>query len=308
MKVKVGVIQDSPVFFDLQGTLDKLEHLVLKYAQQGCELLVFPESFIPGYPRGFDFGARIGSRSAEGKDLYAIYHANSLSIESAEMRRLISIASNNRVYLVVGFTEKSEINGSLHCSMAYISPTEGLLAVHRKIKPTGPERVIWAEADGISLVTVETKIGIMGGLICWENYMPMARMAMYQKGIELYIAPTADSRHTWTTTMQQIALEGRCFVIGCNQYFTKTMYPNTYKNLVQHLPEDLCPGGSVIVNPAGDCVAGPLFGESGVITAELDLSEVIKAKMEFDVVGHYARNDIFKFDALGQPAIIKERK
>ena len=245
MKVKVGVVQDSPVFFNKEKTLDKLENIVVENASKGCQLLIFPESFVPGYPRGFDFGAKIGRRTPEGKSLYAEYYANSVILRGEEMRRLLHISATNGVYLVIGITERREENNSLYCSMVYISPTYGLLGVHRKIKPTGTERVIWAEANGKSLVTFQTKIGKLGGLICWENYMPLARMAMYQKGVEIYIAPTADSRPEWTVTMQQIALEGRCFVLGCNQFFTKSMYPQKYRELVEQEPEELCPGGSV---------------------------------------------------------------
>lgn len=307
MKVKVGVVQESPVFFDKAKTLKKLEAIVKEQAAQGCQLLVFPESFVPGYPRGFDFGAKIGSRTDEGKALYADYYANSISTDGDDMNQLIALSKNTNTYLVVGITEKQEENGSLYCSMAYISPTDGLLGIHRKIKPTGTERVIWAEADGASLITCNTHIGKLGGLICWENYMPLARMAMYQKGIEIYIAPTADSRPEWTITMQQIALEGRCFVLGCNQYFTKSMYPKKYHSHTKEEKEEICPGGSVIVNPQGKIIQGPLFGKSGVLTSELDLTEVIKGKMEFDVCGHYARNDIFDFKVNHQPHSIAEK-
>lgn len=307
MKVKVGLVQDSPIFFNKEKTLDKLENIVMENAVKGCQLLVFPESFVPGYPRGFDFGAKIGSRTQEGKALYAEYYENSISLDGKDMERLLQISKVSEVYLVIGITERQEENKSLYCSMVYISPMDGLLGVHRKIKPTGTERVIWAEADGESLVTFQTKIGKLGGLICWENYMPLARMAMYRKGVELYIAPTADSRPEWTITMQQIALEGRCFVLGCNQYFIKSMYPREYRELVEQEPEELCSGGSVIVNPQGKIIAGPLFGEAGVLMAELNLEEVIQGKMDFDVVGHYARHDIFKFEVSHQPEIKKEK-
>ncbi len=308
MKVKVGLVQDSPVFFDKAKTFAKLEILTKKYVQEGCELLVFPESFIPGYPRGFDFGAKVGSRTNEGRELYATYRDNSISLENEELKRLEKLARSQNVYLVIGVTEKKEDNGSLYCSMLYISPTDGLLAVHRKIRPTGTERIIWAEAGAESMVCCDTKIGKLGGLICWENYMPLARMAMYRKGVELYIAPTADSREEWTATMQHIALEGRCFVLGCNQYYTKSMYPTAYLQMVTNEPEDLCPGGSVIVSPLGKIIAGPLFGEAGLVTAELDLEEVSKSKLDFDVIGHYSRNDLFQYDLPKQPAMVKEKK
>ncbi len=301
MKVKVCVVQDSPVFFDKEKTIEKLEQLTKKYAAQGCDLIVFPESFIPGYPRGFSFGAKIGSRTDTGRKLYAEYRRNSIDLESDDLKRLEKLAHSEKVYLVIGITEKQHINGSLYCSMIYISPSDGLMGVHRKIKPTGTERIVWGEADGASLVTFQTKIGKLGGLICWENYMPLARMAMYQKGVEIYIAPTADAREAWTATMQHIALEGRCFVLGCNQYFTKSMVPEPYRSLVQDEPETMCRGGSVIVSPLGKIIAGPLFDKAGALIAELDLEEIDLSKLDFDVIGHYARNDIFQFKVPDQP-------
>lgn len=307
MKVKVCLIQDSPVFFDREKTIEKIENLVKTYSKQGCELIVFPESFIPGYPRGFSFGAKIGSRTDEGRKLYSDYYNNSLDLESEELKRLEKLAETEGVYLVIGATEKQQNNGSLFCSMLYISPTDGLLGVHRKIKPTGTERIIWSEDDGRSLVTFQTKIGKLGGLICWENYMPLARMAMYKKGVEIYIAPTADAREEWTSTMQHIALEGRCFVLGCNQFFTKSMYPTAYQNLVKEEPEDLCRGGSIIVSPFGKIMEGPLFDKAGALIAELDLEEVVLSKLDFDVIGHYSRDDIFQYSALNQPEIKGEK-
>ncbi len=306
MKIKVGVVQESPVFFDKAKTIDKIEALVNTYAPEGCELLVFPESFIPGYPRGFTFGANIGSRTDEGRKLYADYYENSIDLESKDLKKLEQIAKSNDIYLVIGVTEKEDTNGSLYCSMLYLSPTQGLLGVHRKIKPTGTERVIWTEASGNSLVTFQTRLGKLGGLICWENYMPLARMAMYKKGVEIYIAPTADSREEWTATMKHIALEGRCFVLGCNQYITKSLYPEKYRSLLAGEPEDLCKGGSIIISPLGKVISGPLFDKAGVLMAELDLDEIPRSKLDFDVVGHYARNDIFEFSVKGQPAIKKE--
>lgn len=306
MNVKVGLVQNSPVFFDKEKTLDKMETIIKENASKGCELLVFPESFVPGYPRGFIFGAKVGSRTPEGKALYAEYYKNSMSIYGKDMDKLLALSKKYECYLVFGITEKQEHNHSLYCSMVYISPTDGLLGVHRKIKPTGTERVIWAEAAGESLVSFNTKIGKLGGLICWENYMPLARMAMYEKGVEIYIAPTADSREEWTATMKHIALEGRCFVLGCNQYFTKSIYPSKYQELAVDEPEDMCPGGSVIVSPQGKLIAGPLFGASGVLTAVIDLDEIIRSKMDFDVTGHYSRNDIFDFTVNHQPEIKNE--
>ena len=307
MKVKVAVVQESPIFFNLEKTIDKIEALCKECADKASELVVFPESFIPAYPRGFSFGATIGSRTKEGRKLYAEYYQNSLDLESEQLRRLEAIAKKFNQYLVIGVTEKQNINGSLYCSMLYISPSQGLLGVHRKIKPTGTERLIWAESNGEDLVTFQTKIGKIGGLICWENYMPLARMAMYKQGIELYIAPTADARDHWISTMKHIALEGRCFVLACNQYFTKDMLPERFLPLVKEEPVEMCRGGSVIISPLGETIQGPLFDQAGVLFAELDLEEVHKSKLDFDVIGHYARDDIFSLTIKGQPSIVKEK-
>ena len=306
MKVKVTLIQDSPVFFDKEATLQKVEALTKEHAKQGSELIVFPESFVPGYPRGFMFGTKVGSRTEEGKDTFATYYENSFDIESEDLSRMEKLAKTNNVYIILGVTERKAINGTLYCSMLYISPKVGLLGIHRKIKPTGFERIIWGEAGGEGLVTFHTDIGKLGGLICWENYMPEARMAMYKQGVEIYVAPTADSRDNWTATMQHIALEGRCFVLGCNQFFTKSMYSDQYQKLAVDEPENMCRGGSVIVGPDGKIIAGPLFDKAGVITAEIDLSKITRSKLEFDVIGHYARPDIFKFDVVYQPEMKKE--
>ncbi|MEP5611615.1 MAG: carbon-nitrogen hydrolase family protein [Cyclobacteriaceae bacterium] len=306
-KIKVCVIQDSPIFFNKEKTLEKVAELTTRYAGEGCELIVFPETFVPGYPRGFHFGTKVGSRSQEGRDLYATYYENSFDVESEDLTKLEELSKSLNVYLTIGVTEKQIRNGTLYCSFLYISPIDGLLGVHRKIKPTGSERVIWGEAGGEALVTFDTKIGTLGGLICWENYMPLARQSMYEKGVEIYLAPTADSRDNWTATMKHIALEGRCFVLGCNQYFTKSMYPDEYQSLVDE-PEELCQGGSVIVSPMGEILAGPLFGEAGALIAELDLDDVTRSKLDFDVIGHYARPDIFKFSTADQPETKGESK
>lgn len=301
-KTKVCVIQDSPVFFDREQTLLKVEKLTREHAGQGCELVVFPESFIPGYPRGFSFGTKMGSRTREGRELYSQYVAQSVDLKGPDLERLEELSRQQQVYLVIGVTERQF--SSLYCSLLYISPTSGLLGVHRKIKPTAFERVIWGEAGGDGLCTFDTSIGKLGGLICWENYMPLARMAMYRQGIDIYLAPTADDRESWNHTMIHIALEGRCFVLGCNQYITQSMYPDKYRSLVEQ--EGFCNGGSVIISPMGEVIAGPLYGKSGALIAELDLSDITRARMDFDVSGHYSRDDIFELIVKGQPDMISD--
>jgi nitrilase len=303
-KYKVGCVQAGPVFFDIEKTIDKAEGFIEQAKEQGVKLLVFPETFIPGYPSGLGFGTVVGSRTEDGRDQYKRYWQNSVQVPSKETNRLGEMAKKAELFLVMGVTECDEVNKTLYCTLLYFSPTGELVGKHRKIKPTAAERVVWGEGDGTTLSTFNTPLGKIGGLICWENYMPHARMAMYNKGVEIFLAPTADSRDTWQSTMTHIACEGRCYVIGCNQYFTKDYYP---EDLRATIPEDrantLSRGGSVILSPLGKVLAGPLYDEEGLLTAEIDMDEIIRSKMDFDVNGHYTRNDIFTYMAEGQPEI-----
>ena len=178
MKVTVGVVQESPAFFDREAGLEQVAEISDRCATMGCRLVLFPESFIPGYPRGFSFGARIGSRTPEGRAQYAEYHRNSLDASGPEKEFLEKVAREHGLYLAIGVTEKDQAHGSLYCSLWYFSPTSGFLGSHRKIKPTGTERLVWAEGDPSGLLTFETPLGRIGGLICWENYMPLARFAV----------------------------------------------------------------------------------------------------------------------------------
>lgn len=307
MKIKVGLVQEAPVFFDRAKTLAKIETLVAHHAAAGCRLLLFPESFVPGYPRGLDFGAVVGRRTEAGKALYARYYEESIDLHSEDRYRLESLAREYEIYLAVGVTERQALTGSLYCSLLYISPESGLMGVHRKIKPTGTERLIWAEAGGEALVSFATPLGRLGGLICWENYMPLARMAMYQQGVQIYLAPTADAREQWVATMVHIALEGRCFVLGCNQYIDFESYPEELRALFPDPDAGNCRGGSIIVGPNGSILAGPLWDTSGLLTAEIDLQQTIAQRLDFDPAGHYHRPDIFQFSVRDQPPILADQ-
>jgi nitrilase len=174
--------------------------------------------------------------------------------------------------------------------------------------PTGAERLIWGAGDGSTLPAFKTDIGTIGGLICWENYMPLARTFMYSKGVEIYLAPTADHRERWQSTLQHIALEGRCFVLGCNQYVTKSMYPADLAGVedLEELSEEICRGGSVIISPLGEVLAGPLYGREGILYADLDLAGVVRSRFDFDAVGHYSRPDIFQLqvDERSKPSVL----
>jgi nitrilase len=213
-------------------------------------------------------------------------------------RALGAAAQEAGVYLAIGIVERDDqtSRGTLYCSLTYFGPDGTLLGNHRKLKPTGTERVIWGEGDGSTLTVLKTRIGTIGGLICWENYMPLARTAMYSKGVELYLAPTADARDTWHATLRHIACEGRCFVLGCNQFVTKDMYPAELgvADELSEQPDVMCRGGSAIVSPLGEVLAGPLYDEEGFLYADLDMGEVIRGKYDLDVVGHYARPDVFQ--------------
>ncbi len=304
-KVKVGVVQATPALFDIEKTIAIVVEWIEKSASEGCELVLFPESFIPCYPRGLDFDAVIGRRSDQSRNQWLEYWENSLDVTSEYTTIISQAVKKAGIYVALGVTERENIGGSLHCSLLYFDKNGDLLGKHRKLKPTGLERYIWAESDGSTLVSFDTPIGKIGGLICWENYMPLARMSMYRQGIEIYLAPTADSRESWQSTIQHMALEGRCFVLASNQFVKKSDYPEKYQAGLADEPDIMSSGGSVIFSPMGEILAGPLWHEEGLLTAELDFSLLAKSKLDFDVVGHYARNDVFDFRVHKQPDIQK---
>ncbi len=294
-----SAVQAAPVFFDKAKTLQKISDLISEASKAKSQLILFPEVFIPGYPRGLTFGASVGGRTPEGRDLFLRYWENSIEVPGKETAQIASWAKSSKAFIAVGVTEKDKTSGTLYCSLLFFSPEGTLLHRHRKIKPTASERIIWGEGDGSDLNVLDTAIGKVGGLICWENYMPLARMALYQQGIEIYVAPTADCRDSWQATLTHIACEGRCFVVGCNQYLTREHYPPDLQALLQNDHPSLpSTGGSVIISPLGKVLAGPLFGKEGIITAEIDHRDIVRAKMDFDVIGHYARPDVFSFEWL----------
>lgn len=296
--VKAAVIQASPILFDRDATVKKTVDLIGQAAGMGARLLLFPEAFIPAYPRGLSFGTVVGERKPGGRETWQRYWANSVDVPGPVTVAIGEAARQANAYVCIGVIERDarDGRGTLYCTLLYFGPDGALLGKHRKLKPTGSERLIWGEGDGSTLTVLETPLGKVGGLICWENYMPLARMAMYAKGVEIYLAPTADARDAWQSTMRHIALEGRCFVLGCNQYVTRAMYPadlSGVEDLVDQ-PEIMCRGGSVIVSPLGEVIAGPLYDKEDILCAELDLAEVVRSKFDFDVVGHYARPDLFQ--------------
>lgn len=306
--LRVAVIQAAPVLFDRDRTIDKACALIAEAASQGAQLLLFPEAFIPAYPRGLGFGTVVGSRSPEGRLTWQRYWSNAVDVPGPATERLAQAAGAAGVYLAIGVIERD--GGTLYCTTLYFGPDGALLGKHRKLKPTGAERLIWGEGDGSTLAVLDTPLGRIGGLICWENYMPLARMALYAKGVEFYLAPTADARDTWQATLRHIACEGRCFVLGCNQYVTQSMYPADLPGLsdLNDQPEVMCRGGSAIVSPLGEVIAGPLYDAEGILYADLDRGEIARGKFDFDVVGHYARPDVFRLMVNEGPACPGEFK
>jgi nitrilase len=291
--LRAAVIQDAPVAFDFEATLEKARGLALEAAATGARLIVFPEAFFSAYPRGLDFGARVGSRTAQGREWFRRYWASSVAIPGPGCAALAAVAREANAFLVLGVVERD--GGTLYCSVLFLGPDGELLGKHRKLMPTASERLVWGFGDGSTMPVFATPLGKLGAAICWENYMPLLRMHLYGRGIELYCAPTADDRDSWLGTMRHVALEGRCFVLSSNQYATRRDYPADYP--LEGDPDParvLCRGGSCIIDPLGKVLAGPEFTGPAILTADLVLDEIPKAKYDFDVVGHYARPDVFR--------------
>ncbi len=289
---QAACIQAAPVAFDLKRTLEKTRDLAADAARTGAKVLLFPEAFISAYPRGTSFGATIGARSSKGRELFQLYHASSIDVPGPAVDTLGEIARQSRAHLVIGVIERD--GGTLYCTVLFFAPDGRFMGKHRKLMPTGSERLVWGFGDGSTMPVYDTPIGRLGAVICWENYMPMMRAAMYAQRIQVYCAPTADGRPTWLPSMQHIALEGRCFVLSSNQFAQRRDYPSDYVSDLPNDPEAIVSrGGSCIIDPLGKVLAGPLWDQEGIITAEIDLSAVTQALYDFDPVGHYSRPDVF---------------
>jgi nitrilase len=296
--VRVAVVQASPVPMDSSATAKKTCRLIHDAAAEGAKLILLPEAFIPFYPFRLSFGLSMGNRTAEGRKLWSRYWNNAVTVPGPVTEIVGKAAKAAKAFVALGVVERDSTysGGTLFCTLLYFGPDGRLLGKHRKLKPTAQERVLWGEGDGSTLPVFDTGFGRIGGLICWENYMPLARFAMYAKGIDIYLAPTADSRSSWQATIQHVACEGRCFVLSCCQYLTKSMLPHDpeIQAELEGAPEVLSRGGSAIVSPLGGILAGPLFDKEGILTAELDMTTISQARFDMDVVGHYNRPDVFR--------------
>jgi nitrilase len=293
MKSTIAVVQIGSRLGDFPGTFAEFEKACSECAARGAQMAVFPEALIGGYPKGLAFGASVGIRTAAGRSMFGEYAAGAIEVPGPVMTAMGQVAKRHALWLVVGVVERD--GGTLYCTVLYVGPDGTLLGKHRKLVPTAVERVIWGSGDGSTLSVFETPIGRIGGLICWENYMPLARVAMYEQGVQLYCAPTVDDREVWIPTMRHIAREGRCFVVSSCQFLPREHYPVRWLETAANLPQIPIRGGSCIINPMGDIIAGPLYDAPGVLTAEIDLADLMEAKFDFDVVGHYARPDVFDF-------------
>ena len=296
-QLRASIVQAAPILFNKKATLEKVVRQIQEASANGAELIVFPESLVPCYPYGLTFGFTVGSRKEEGRKDWKVYYDNAVLIPDDTVS-LAAAAKKARAWVSIGVTERDPVNCSLYCTNLVFSPEGKLASVHRKIKPTGSERYIWADSHvpETYFPVVDTPWGRMGSLICWENYMPLARVALYQKGISLYLAPNTNDNPEWQDTIRHIAIEGHCYVFKVDQYFTRDMYPADLleQDEIGRLDDIVCRGGSCIIDPYGHCVTEPVWDREAIVYADLDMDKVPMSRMEFDATGHYTRPDILE--------------
>jgi nitrilase len=290
---KIALVQAEPVLFDKDASLAKALKYIEEAAGNNAELIVFPELFIPGYPIGMNFGFSMGKRTEAGREDWMRYYNASLIAGGPEFEAMAQAAIKAKAYISMGFSERDAVKGTLYNSNVIFEP-DGSWKVHRKLKPTGTERVVWGDADKDYFPITETPWGPMGSLICWESYMPLARVALYQKGITIYISPNTNDNPEWQATIQHIAIEGKCYFINADMLVRKSSYPTDLneKDTVDRLPDMVCRGGSCIIDPYGHYLTEPVWDEETIIYADLDMTLPAACKMEHDAVGHYARPDV----------------
>ncbi|MGI6211414.1 MAG: carbon-nitrogen hydrolase family protein [Anaerovoracaceae bacterium] len=292
---RAALVQMEPVMFRKKETTDKVVEKIEEAAAEGAELIVFPESTIPCYPYGMTFGFVVGERRDPGRDDWQIYYENSVVVPGPETDRIGEAAKKAGAYVSIGITERDAVNATLYCTNLIFDP-EGRITKHRKLMPTGAERFIWGEGHDGYFPVVETPWGKMGSLICWENYMPLARVALYDKGISIYLAPNTNDNPEWQDTVHHIAIEGHVYVFNADQYLRRESYPKNLNGAdeIAVLNEEPLRGGSTIVDPFGHDIAGPVWGKEAILYADLDMSQVYRSRMEFDGSGHYSRPDVLK--------------
>ena len=291
---RIGLVQAEPVLFNKKASLEKALGYIDEAADNGAEFIVFPELFIPGYPVGMNFGFSVGKRTEPGREDWKRYYDASVVAGGEEFMKIAEAAGRTGAYISIGFSERDDVGGTLYNSNAIFEP-DGSYKVHRKLKPTGSERLVWGDADKHYFPVTETPWGPVGSLICWESYMPLARVALYQKGITIYISPNTNDNPEWQATIQHIAIEGKCYFVNADMIIRRDSYPADLKaDEIGDLPYWVCRGGSCIIDPFGHYVTDPVWDEETVIYADLDMELPASCKMEHDAVGHYARPDVLK--------------
>ena len=287
-----AVVQMASCPWDAMATAEAVSARLHEAARHDTKLAVFPEALLGGYPKGASFGAPIGMRKPEGRAAFARYHAAAIDLDGPEVALITTACAETGIFAVIGVIERD--GATLYSTVLYIDGAKGLVGTHRKLMPTAGERLIWGFGDGSTLPVFKTEMGTIGAVICWENYMPALRMHMYHQGVSLYCAPTADDRDTWLPSMQHIALEGRTFVLTACQHITRAAYGPDHESQLGDDPDlVMMRGGSAIISPLGQVLAGPDFNAETILYARIDPAEVMRAKFDFDVTGHYARPDIF---------------
>ncbi len=305
---RVAVIQAASTPFQAEAAVEKAAQLIAKAGAEGAKLALFPEAFVGGYPKGCTFATPVGTRLPGSRDSFLRYFSGAIEVPGVETSRIAQAAAAAGVFVVIGVIERG--GATLYCTALFFDPQRGLVGKHRKLMPTAAERLIWGFGDGSTLTAVDSPVGRIGSVICWENYMPMLRMAMYAKGVQIYCAPTADDRDSWVATMRHIALEGRCFVLSACQHIRRDAYPDDYDCALGDAPDTvLMRGGSLIVSPLGELLAGPHYQGETILYADVDLDDIVRGKYDFDVVGHYARPDVFRLDVdtAERPAVAPPR-
>jgi nitrilase len=299
--ITVACIQAEPVVLDREATLDKLAAVAGEAAGHGAGLLVFPEAFIPAYPSSVWAKAFAGWADPRAKAAFALLARESVAVPGPAADRLGAIAREHQVWLVTGVTEFDPARpGTLYNTLLYHAPDGRLALRHRKLVPTNHERLIWGPGDGGGLRAIETDFGRLGGLICWENYMPLARFSLYESGVEVYVASTADDGEAWQATLVHIARESRAFVVAPSHFQRTSAYPDDFPLRAELDGHDVIGrGGSAILAPDGGYLAGPLYDEEGILYAELDPARLYEERQRFDPAGHYHRPDVLRLHVSG---------
>jgi len=295
---KIAIIQEAPYVLDKERTIKKAVEIINAVSDQGAELIVFPEAFIPGSP-AWIWRLRPGGDWGICEELHVRLLKNSIDLSSDDLKPMLEAAKEKSVTIVCGINERDNTNSqsTIYNSSITIDAQGQVINNHRKLMPTNPERMVWGFGDGHGLNVIDTPVGRIGSLICWENYMPLARYSLYSQGIEIYIAPTYDSGEAWIATMQHIAREGKCWVISCGVALERKDLPDDFPDIDRLYPveeEWINPGDSLVVSPGGEIVSGPLSEEKGYIILDIDVELSSSSKRALDVAGHYSRPDVFK--------------